>query len=487
MSLLPDNPKLWTPAQLAQYLLTALRFKGFKSSEVTIVPKPVAHDIANFVIKCKLDGRMFLRLTDNDIEKWGVNKLWRVALLSSSCELRKSLLKGRIWGFSPEEEFIGAQSVRKPERRIPSTVMEQEGLTSPNYSNVPSAPAAAWLRNTGNRPWVDWSQSPSLGFESDASSRSIISSSAARPRALSTSSIASSAVGRVQRMIRKLEQGRDALDVGSVQSNDESCLASDEMTSESEDDPEGDVAWNTAAISSEAGGLSSSSDTHGMVHVHPESIWTRPLSFPVNSRPNTSGTTLIETPLLLRSTDSPTIPQLARSSNSPHRDFSEANSITLHEEPTVEALLREERGIQEKRPLGTSWGAEAWEEDFPGGTSRRIPAATPAARASSRPSTDDIQREPVVIPRAGWNDLCKRLGETERRLGMLERQEAEREETVGKLQRSKTDDPDELQAPAPGNLSPKALPSYLVIVGVGVCTLAAQFLAERMIGRRSHF
>lgn len=63
-----ENPKLWTPAQLSQYLLTALRFKGNKSMEVS-VPKPVAQDIANFVVKYKLNGRAFLRLEDKDIEE----------------------------------------------------------------------------------------------------------------------------------------------------------------------------------------------------------------------------------------------------------------------------------------------------------------------------------------------------------------------------------------------------------------------------------
>ncbi|KDN50447.1 hypothetical protein RSAG8_00945, partial [Rhizoctonia solani AG-8 WAC10335] len=40
---LPDNPRIWTPSQLAQYLLTALRFK---SLEAVSVPKKVAQDIA---------------------------------------------------------------------------------------------------------------------------------------------------------------------------------------------------------------------------------------------------------------------------------------------------------------------------------------------------------------------------------------------------------------------------------------------------------
>lgn len=61
-----DNPRTWTPSQLAQYLLTALRFK---SSEAVPLPKPVAQDIANFVVKCKLNGRVFLRLQDRDIEE----------------------------------------------------------------------------------------------------------------------------------------------------------------------------------------------------------------------------------------------------------------------------------------------------------------------------------------------------------------------------------------------------------------------------------
>jgi hypothetical protein len=60
---------MWTPSQLAQYLLTTLRFKFNQSSETVPVPKPVAQDIANFVVRYKLNGRVFLRLQEKDIEE----------------------------------------------------------------------------------------------------------------------------------------------------------------------------------------------------------------------------------------------------------------------------------------------------------------------------------------------------------------------------------------------------------------------------------
>lgn len=61
---LPTNPKLWTPSQLSSYLTTSLRVR---SGEAMSLPLPVARDIATFVKESKINGRLFLRLCEQDL------------------------------------------------------------------------------------------------------------------------------------------------------------------------------------------------------------------------------------------------------------------------------------------------------------------------------------------------------------------------------------------------------------------------------------
>ena len=63
---LPTNPKLWTPSQLSSYLTTALRIR---SGEVMSLPLPVARDIATFVKGSRINGRLFLRLCEQDLDQ----------------------------------------------------------------------------------------------------------------------------------------------------------------------------------------------------------------------------------------------------------------------------------------------------------------------------------------------------------------------------------------------------------------------------------
>lgn len=63
---LPTNPKLWTPTQLSSYLVTALRVR---SGEAMSLPLPVARDIATFVRESKINGRLFLRLCEQDLDQ----------------------------------------------------------------------------------------------------------------------------------------------------------------------------------------------------------------------------------------------------------------------------------------------------------------------------------------------------------------------------------------------------------------------------------
>ncbi|TFK93781.1 hypothetical protein K466DRAFT_580575 [Polyporus arcularius HHB13444] len=98
---LPDNPKLWTPSQLATYLTTALRMtSNGKPGEIEPIglPSLVAKDIAAFTKNARIGGRTFLRLNEEDLEALGMNKKWRDALLTAARNLRQNVLKGRIWG-----------------------------------------------------------------------------------------------------------------------------------------------------------------------------------------------------------------------------------------------------------------------------------------------------------------------------------------------------------------------------------------------------
>ncbi|KAE9411341.1 hypothetical protein BT96DRAFT_1011175 [Gymnopus androsaceus JB14] len=101
---LPPNPKLWTPSQLCAYLSTALRVKSGESMQL---PPQVARDIAVFVRESKITGKIFLRLDDAVLETYGVNKLWKSALLRASQTLRQNVLKGHIWGFDLERDQSG--------------------------------------------------------------------------------------------------------------------------------------------------------------------------------------------------------------------------------------------------------------------------------------------------------------------------------------------------------------------------------------------
>lgn len=66
---LQSNPKLWTPSQLSAYLVTALRVRTrTNSAETAPLPAPVAKDIAAWVKRAGITGRVFLRWGEDDLE-----------------------------------------------------------------------------------------------------------------------------------------------------------------------------------------------------------------------------------------------------------------------------------------------------------------------------------------------------------------------------------------------------------------------------------
>jgi hypothetical protein len=60
---LPLNPKTWVPSQLSVYLTTALRVRSCDR-----VPERVARDIALWVRREGVNGRTFMRWTDEDLK-----------------------------------------------------------------------------------------------------------------------------------------------------------------------------------------------------------------------------------------------------------------------------------------------------------------------------------------------------------------------------------------------------------------------------------
>ncbi|CAE7121195.1 unnamed protein product [Rhizoctonia solani] len=487
---LPDNPRIWTPSQLAQYLLRALRFK---SSEVVPIPKPVAQDIANFVIKCKLNGRVFLRLQDRDIEEMGINRLWHTALMTSSLELRKSLLQGRIWGlgFDKSANESSKQATHDYERRVPSTVLEREetnprGSASPSRKRLPLSKSrdSGTLRSSGYAS----PSSSTLSFDSDAFNYTP-SRRSTRPRAESTSSVTSSSAGRVRDIVRNLERAASSSE-DVIPGNEDAGFASSELTSESDEDPEPALVGNDTIIGRGLGRSTknefispevSGPELNGVVAV-------------ASTSTSHSETSRVRTSELIKTTPPPlfmsllALAQSGGSSDPPEKAYSGSETKeALAEEPSIKALLQEEGSPCEGHPRATSWGAKAWEEEFLGGTSRRVPAVEiPKAGTKPLANTELGEEEMITVPRSIWDNLCRRLDNTERRIALLEMQEAKRRGQVEFLAGGNfSDDRNIPKAQLPGGLSVVTLSPYLVIVGVGVCALVAEYVFGHVVGRRS--
>lgn len=85
---LPHNPKTWLPSQVALYLTHVLG----------LVPRPVVDDVTAYVRSSRMGGRAFLRLSEKDLERQGLNLKWRKLMIEAVRKLRRDALRGRIWG-----------------------------------------------------------------------------------------------------------------------------------------------------------------------------------------------------------------------------------------------------------------------------------------------------------------------------------------------------------------------------------------------------
>ncbi|CDR88502.1 uncharacterized protein SPSC_04329 [Sporisorium scitamineum] len=86
---LPHNPKTWLPSQVALYLAHVLG----------LVPRPVVEDVTAYVRTSRMGGRAFLRLSEKDLERQGLNLKWRKLMIEAVRKLRRDALRGRIWGY----------------------------------------------------------------------------------------------------------------------------------------------------------------------------------------------------------------------------------------------------------------------------------------------------------------------------------------------------------------------------------------------------
>ncbi|THH18951.1 hypothetical protein EW146_g2101 [Bondarzewia mesenterica] len=106
--------------RLAAYLASALRVRP---GDAVVMPVPVVRDIAVWVRESGISGRVFLRWDEEDLEALGVSTSWRKALLNASRTLRQNVLRGRIWGSPPDDGTSApashpfASDLRPPLRR----------------------------------------------------------------------------------------------------------------------------------------------------------------------------------------------------------------------------------------------------------------------------------------------------------------------------------------------------------------------------------
>lgn len=105
ISILPPDPRKWTPRHLSHYLSHHL----FRN-----VPGPIRDTLSEFVINTSLSGKGFLRLREAELESRGINPKWRRLMIEGSRRLRREGLKRRLWAtheVSTEEEEDGQQAV----------------------------------------------------------------------------------------------------------------------------------------------------------------------------------------------------------------------------------------------------------------------------------------------------------------------------------------------------------------------------------------
>ncbi|KAF5320573.1 hypothetical protein D9758_018309 [Tetrapyrgos nigripes] len=151
------------------------------------LPVRVAQDIAAFVrdkkinAGCSSDGKREIWRSEcfHESYHYGINKLWRTALLTASRNLRQNVLRGRIWGFEDESNPgpVFSPSILSPVPSVATTPFssvrgiggleemaaddeEQDDESTPNKNTVNTGSTRRPLPTPGSSPSVSANTSP---------------------------------------------------------------------------------------------------------------------------------------------------------------------------------------------------------------------------------------------------------------------------------------------------------------------------------------
>lgn len=86
---LPVDPRDWSPTNLSLYIGDILSSKNGGT-----FPDPVIRDIQLVLIRERMNGKSFLRLTEEDLVRLGINPVWRPKFLLQAHRLRRRVVDG---------------------------------------------------------------------------------------------------------------------------------------------------------------------------------------------------------------------------------------------------------------------------------------------------------------------------------------------------------------------------------------------------------
>ncbi|KIM37341.1 hypothetical protein M413DRAFT_277759 [Hebeloma cylindrosporum] len=152
---LPEDPKVWTPEDVARYLGRVVRARTVSGGEGgTMKPgngghnsnEALASDLAAFVREKQIGGRGFMRMTEADLDGYGTPHIWRATFLSASRGLRQSSLRGRIlpttFHTEPDEfkddneEFPSPKRARRVRPRTRNSSLSSDASDISDASNA---------------------------------------------------------------------------------------------------------------------------------------------------------------------------------------------------------------------------------------------------------------------------------------------------------------------------------------------------------------
>ncbi|KAF8322611.1 hypothetical protein DL93DRAFT_2093209 [Clavulina sp. PMI_390] len=229
---IPQNPKYWTPTNLSLYIGTALSAKRGGTLQDHIL-----RDIQIYVIREKVNGRQFMRFSEDDMDdptlsSWMISSAAKSSLIAQSQELRQRAIKGRIYGF---EKGVASPSTGAAGSRYGGSVRGTDSLaSSPQSENTceeSSENDDEVLASANNPTWMDRVML-SRTHKSSKDSLSVGSRFSTPSRKSLTQLTSDQARGRVKGMVESFESHSGRSREGSISSetsslNEESQWAED--------------------------------------------------------------------------------------------------------------------------------------------------------------------------------------------------------------------------------------------------------------------